>query len=109
VGEHLIVRHAVLADAEGIARAHTRSWKIAYRGIMSVDYLDALCWETRCEIWSNRLSSIQPKSNNLLVATDADGNVKGFAAMGEVRDSFHQLVIETSKKSATSALFLKAK
>jgi ribosomal protein S18 acetylase RimI-like enzyme len=86
VDEHLIVRHAVLADAEGIARVHTRSWQIAYRGIMSDDYLNALSWETRFEIWSNRLSGIQPASNNLFVATDADGSVTGFAAIGEVRD-----------------------
>lgn len=86
MGEQLIVRHAVLDDAEGIARVHTRSWQIAYRGIMSDDYLDALSWETRFKMWSSRLSTTQPASNNLFVATDADDSVTGFAAIGEVRD-----------------------
>jgi ribosomal protein S18 acetylase RimI-like enzyme len=83
---HLIVRHAVLADAEGIARVHTRSWQIAYRGIISDDYLNALNWETRFEVWSNRLSSFQPAPSNLFVATDTNGSVTGFAAIGQVRD-----------------------
>jgi hypothetical protein len=84
--EPLAIRHAVLADAEGIARFHTRSWQIAYRGIVSDDYLDALKWETRFEIWSNRLSSTHSDSNSLFVAIAANRSVKGFAAIGEVRD-----------------------
>jgi GNAT superfamily N-acetyltransferase len=86
VDAKLIVRHATLADAEGIARVHTRSWQSAYRGIVSDDYLDALAWEKRFEMWSGRLSSPEPTASNLFVATDVDGPVSGFATIGPVRD-----------------------
>jgi ribosomal protein S18 acetylase RimI-like enzyme len=82
----VIVRHAVLDDAEGIARAHTISWQSAYRGIRSDEYLDGLRWETRYEMWSGRLSEVSPTTNNLLVATNTDGTVLGFASIGNVRD-----------------------
>jgi ribosomal protein S18 acetylase RimI-like enzyme len=68
------------------ARVHTRSWQSAYRGILSDDYLDALRWETRFEMWSGRFSNPHPTSNNLFVAVNADGAVAGFATIGEVRD-----------------------
>jgi ribosomal protein S18 acetylase RimI-like enzyme len=68
------------------ARVHTRSWQSAYRGILSDDYLDALRWEVRFEMWSGRLSNTQPTSNDLFVAINAEGAVTGFATIGEVRD-----------------------
>jgi ribosomal protein S18 acetylase RimI-like enzyme len=86
VTEDLFVRHALLDDAEGIARAHTISWQSAYRGILSDEYLDGLRWETRYEMWSGRISNVSPTTNNLFVATSADGTVLGFASIGEVRD-----------------------
>lgn len=84
--DDLVVRRATVDDAEGVARVHTRSWQFAYRGILSNDYLDALRWETRFEMWSRRLSDTQPTSNNVFVATETDGTVTGFASIGEVRD-----------------------
>jgi L-amino acid N-acyltransferase YncA len=86
VDENLIVRRAVVGDAEGIARVHTRSWQSAYRGIFSDDYLDALSWEKRFEMWSGRLSSTEPPTNSLFVATNHENTVTGFATIGPVRD-----------------------
>ena len=82
----LVVRHAVFNDAEGIARVHTTSWRSAYRGILSDEYLDGLAWETRYEMWSGRLSNVSPNTNNLFVATSPDGTILGFASIGNVRD-----------------------
>jgi ribosomal protein S18 acetylase RimI-like enzyme len=86
VDENLIVRRAVVGDAEGIACVHTRAWQSAYRRIFSDGFLDALRWESRFEMWSKWLSDTQPNSNNLFVATNADGTVTGFALIGDVRD-----------------------
>lgn len=86
MNENLVVRRAVLDDAEDIARVHTRSWQFAYQGILSNDYLDALRWETRFEMWNRRLGDTQSTSNNVFVSTEADRRVTGFASIGEVRD-----------------------
>jgi len=81
-----MIRIASIGDAEAIARVHTRSWQLAYQGIMSKDFLDGLQWETRVERWEKGLSDPRPNSNSVFVSTTIDGLVTGFASIGEVRD-----------------------
>jgi GNAT superfamily N-acetyltransferase len=40
------VRDAVLDDADGIATAHIDGWRVAYRGIVADEYLDAEAFST---------------------------------------------------------------
>ena len=81
-----MIRIASIGDAEAIARVHTRSWQLAYQGIMSKDFLDGLRWETRVERWVKILSDPSPDSRSVFVSTTNEGTVTGFASIGEVRD-----------------------
>jgi GNAT superfamily N-acetyltransferase len=86
------VRIAVSADAESIARVQTRSWQVAYRGLLSDEYLDGLSWESRAEFWGRAVEA--HAGNSVFVATDGTA-VIGFAAAGPALDDdlpeFYQL------------------
>jgi len=80
------IRGAGPLDAEGIARVHTQSWQHAYRGVVSDEYLDALRWEQRYEMWNAALVEPTMPGTSIFVAIDADEVVTGFASIGLVRD-----------------------
>ena len=81
-----MIRAASVDDAEAIAQVHTRSWQLAYQGIMSEDFLAELRWETRVERWEKILCDPHPDSNSVFVSTTNEGTVTGFASIGQVRD-----------------------
>lgn len=84
-----VVRLAVAADAEGVARVHVASWQNAYRGLLPDDYLDGLRWENRYEFWSGVLARPSPTSSRTWVLTSHTGIV-GFASVGPARDTDRQ-------------------
>jgi GNAT superfamily N-acetyltransferase len=61
------IREARLADAEGIARAHTASWRTSYRGILPDRVLDRLDVDQRAANWRRVL---QDRAVLTLVAYD---------------------------------------
>ena len=61
------IRKATLADAEGIARAHTASWRSSYRGILPDAVLDRIDVDQRAASWRRTL---QDRSILTLVAYD---------------------------------------
>ena len=80
----LLIRDAVLDDANAMGRLHVRAWQSAYRGVMPDEYLDGLQADDRIEMWRGIIAeSDRPP---LLVAVVAD-EVVGFAALGEERHS----------------------
>ena len=81
----LLVRPAVLRDAEAIAKVHTSSWQAAYRGLLPDSYLDALRWEDRFERWSRELREPTLPQSSVLVAVQGDA-VAAFASVGLTRD-----------------------
>lgn len=80
-----IVRRAVPADAEGIARVHTTTWQSAYRDVLPASFLDGLRWERRAEGWRRELAEGQAAGSAVFVAV-AGGEVIGFASTGPARD-----------------------
>lgn len=110
-------REATLADAEAIANLHATSWRFAYRGVYSDEYLDGPVWEDRREVWTERLAS--PPANQFCVVAEDGGQLAGFACSfgesdeqwGALLDNLHvhpdrhrhgigkRLVIETMKWS----------
>jgi GNAT superfamily N-acetyltransferase len=50
------IRVATLADAEGIARAHTASWRTSYRGILPDAVLDRIDVDQRATSWRRVLA-----------------------------------------------------
>jgi GNAT superfamily N-acetyltransferase len=80
--QDLIIRDAVVEDANAMGHLHVRAWQSAYRGVMPDQYLDDLQADERVEMWRDRIprSDLPP----LLVAVVGD-EVVGFAAFGAER------------------------
>lgn len=82
--DSFLIRPAVIADSEGIARVHTASWQSAYRGLLPDSWLDALRWEDRKVRWDAILSS--DTRGKVFVAVTKDNEILGFASIGASRD-----------------------
>jgi ribosomal protein S18 acetylase RimI-like enzyme len=73
----ITLRAATLNDAEAIAALHAESWRFAYRGAYSDEYLDGDVFQDRIRVWNERLLS-PPPNQYVILAEDAEGLV-GFA------------------------------
>lgn len=67
----ITLRQAVTSDAETIAALHTESWRSAYRGILSDDYLDGTIFDERKAYWQEGLNAPQPERRFVLLAEQA--------------------------------------
>jgi len=77
------IRTATLSDAEGIARAHTASWRTSYRGILPDAVLDRIDVDQRTATWRKVL---QDRSVLTLVAYDTTHrDIVGFCDAGRTR------------------------
>lgn len=75
------VREATRADAAAIARLHLDNWRIAYRGIVPDDLLDAITEEPRRQHWDRVLA--EPGDTEFVyVAEDNSGGLLGIASGG---------------------------
>lgn len=77
------IRPATVEDAGQIAQVHLASWREAYAGAVSEDYLAGLDVESRAERWRRTLAD--DPSTQVWVAQD-EGRIIGFAALGPSRD-----------------------
>jgi len=80
----MVIRPAVIEDAEAVARVHVASWRTTYAGIVPDEFLAALSYERRAEVWRNSLSS---QSQAYLVVAEQDRKVIGFAVGGPNRET----------------------
>jgi ribosomal protein S18 acetylase RimI-like enzyme len=78
----LSIRRAEADDAAGIALVNTVSWREAYAGLMTDEFLAR--WEVTTELWQQRLGGSDPRVS-VFVATD-DCRIVGFSAAGPVFD-----------------------
>jgi GNAT superfamily N-acetyltransferase len=77
------IRPARLADAEGIARAHTASWQTSYRGLLPDAVLDHIDVDQRAASWRRTL---QDRSVLTLVAYDTTHHdIVGLCDAGRTR------------------------
>jgi GNAT superfamily N-acetyltransferase len=77
------IRDATLADAEGIARAHTASWRSSYRGILPEHVLAHIDVDQRAASWRRTLQDRRVKT---LVAYDVTHrDIVGFCDAGPSR------------------------
>ncbi len=77
------IREANTADAPAIARVTVDTWRTAYRGIITDDYLDNLSYADREKGWRE-----YPFHNSFIyVAEDENNQIVGFAAAGPERES----------------------
>jgi GNAT superfamily N-acetyltransferase len=80
------IRRALADDALGVATVHVRSWQAAYRGLLPDTYLDQLDIDARRAAWARTIAEADWPRTGTLVATEANGNVVGFAHVGPARD-----------------------
>jgi len=70
-------RMAVAADAVAIANLHAQSWRIAYRGMLSDEFLDKHVVGERTALWQERFRV--PAANQYVLVAEVDGAMTGFA------------------------------
>jgi ribosomal protein S18 acetylase RimI-like enzyme len=75
------VREATRGDASAIARLHLDNWRIAYRGIVPDDLLDAITLESRQQHWDGVLAT-PGGAEFVYVAAETDGCLLGIASGG---------------------------
>jgi GNAT superfamily N-acetyltransferase len=71
------LRTATAADAPAIAALHAASWRYAYRGTMSDDYLAGDVVSERLAVWTGRLNA--PSSRQYVVIAESNDRAVGFA------------------------------
>ena len=71
------IRIAVPTDAPSIAALHAASWRIAYRGALSDEYLAGDILSERNSIWAERFFS--PPPNQYVAVAEIDNQLVGFA------------------------------
>lgn len=69
---NIVLRQAVTSDAETLAALHTESWRSAYRGILSDDYLDGTIFDERRKYWQESVNAPRPERRFVLIAEQAD-------------------------------------
>ena len=80
--DDIVVERPQIADAESIAKIHTRAWQEAYKHLMPNEYLASLSVDRRADAWKTNL---QDPSMKVLVAR-SQSTVLGFAAISASRD-----------------------
>jgi hypothetical protein len=97
----MILCPATAADAAAIATLHAESWRAAYRGMYSDDYLDGPVFEDRLRVWNERFS---PPSSEQFVLLGLDGDdVLGFVCAYGRADPTWGTLIDTSTSGPTSS------
>jgi steroid delta-isomerase-like uncharacterized protein len=92
------IRRATPDDVQAIAKLHAESWRSAYRGSLSDEYLDGQVYADRLSLWSAKFSS--PDSDLFLVLlASRDAEPAGFVCAvldedetwGALLDNLHVL------------------
>jgi GNAT superfamily N-acetyltransferase len=80
------IRPAGPSDSQAIAELHAASWRSAYRGALSEEYLAGDIVADRNALWTTMLS--KPPANQYVVLAESDGALAGFACayLGEDRE-----------------------
>jgi GNAT superfamily N-acetyltransferase len=89
------IRTATALDAPLIAALHAASWRSAYRGAMSDEYLAADVVADRLALWSKRLGT--PNERQHVVVAQASDQIAGFGCVyanddprwGSLLDNLH--------------------
>jgi GNAT superfamily N-acetyltransferase len=71
------LRDAVATDHVPIAELHAASWRAAYQGALSDEYLADQVMKDRSAVWTERLR--RPKDNQIVVVSHSGDSLLGFA------------------------------
>jgi ribosomal protein S18 acetylase RimI-like enzyme len=78
------VHRAIDLDAAAIAHIHVDTWRTAYRGIMTEEFLSSLSYTRRQHMWEDILKDSQ-NTTRVFIAEE-NGHPLGFAACGPARE-----------------------
>lgn len=79
----LVVRPAVVADADAVAEVHWRSWRETYAGLVPEGRLGSGALERRRRQWRSRIA--QPWPGDVLRVGEVGADVVGYAMVGPGR------------------------
>ncbi len=91
-------RAATSSDVELVARLHAESWRTAYRGILSDEFLDRDALANRRALWRERLAT--PRSAQLVELALAGGEPVGFVCALAAHDPHWGSLIDNLHVSA---------
>jgi len=74
----LTLREGTGGDAAAIARLHAESWRSAYRGMLSDEYLDHRVHHERAALWQRRFSE-QAEKPFFVILAETETELAGFA------------------------------
>ena len=74
------LRDATESDCASIAQLHAESWRSAYRGMLSDEYLDTRAHAERAELWRARFSESNVNPFFVILA-EVDSQLAGFACV----------------------------
>ncbi len=89
----MVFRNATSNDAAAIARLHAESWRSAYRGTFSDDYLENRVHEDRRDDWQKKFSEGNRKPMFAIVAEMGD-ELAGFACVYPDEDAVFGSLVE---------------
>ncbi|MFT7776168.1 GNAT family N-acetyltransferase [Roseateles sp.] len=75
----ITLRPMTPADADAVAALHAASWRSAYRGVFTDQYLDHEAAAERRQAWHARLQAGTASAEWGLIAEDSAGRLLGFA------------------------------
>src|SRR5688572_17674501 len=78
------IRPAIERDAAGIAKVYVDAWRSAYAAILPHRGLLAMSYERQTRQWSSTIRG-RAELHAVIVATEADHGVVGFASFGPAR------------------------
>ena len=76
-----VLTPATSTDAAAIALLHAQSWRIAYRGLLTDEYLADQVLDDRASFWSRRFSAPRPERRLVLKALDEESTLLGFVCV----------------------------
>jgi len=75
----MLVRAAATSDCHNIAILHAASWRYAYRGALSDEYLAGDVESDRRQLWESRLA--EPTERQRVLLVEEGGHLLGFACV----------------------------
>lgn len=88
----LVVRPLRDSDADAVAALHTASWRSAYRGILSDDFLNEAVDADRASTWRHRLA--EPRDDAFGKAAIRDETLVGFVYVQRLDDDRWGVLID---------------
>ena len=83
---------ATVSDSAVIGALHAESWRIAYRGLLSDEYLDNDLDGERKKYWARKMVSLKP--GEFVLLAEADSVVVGFISIMDVPDAGYSALVD---------------